>query len=158
MSTLFSSMSSMIIQEGCKSETCKCDSLECDQACKDFDDTLAGLDTTAMTYTIDSLPVLKDESCECGEGCKESYNIGYDMLTKLIEAYDDIKDEFDAHAAVCEHYGFEPEQLAVVVECDEINKGLLNKAKITGDCGLINGYCGCIKNMINKGIRVVKKG
>ena len=84
--------------------------------------------------------------------------IEYDMLEKLIESYDDIHDEFEAHAAICEHYGMEPESLVVVFESDYVTNGLVKDAKEnTKNYGLMRVYSNTIKNMINKGIRCCKK-
>lgn len=155
MSTIFNEMSMMILKEGKKADCC--DDYECDACCQDFQDTLAGLDKTQMTYTIDSIPILKqeigDESC-----CKEAFLVEYDMLEKLIESYDDIHDEFDAHSAICEHYSLDPASLTVVFESDYVAKGLIKDAKEnTKNYGLMKSYSNTIKNMINKGITCCKK-
>lgn len=160
--SIFNEMSMMIIKEGKKADCCDnyCDDFDC----KDFENTLAGLDTTKMSYTIDSLPIMKTSSEECGEDCgkegccKESYMIEYDMLEKLIESYGDITNEFEAHSAICEHYGIEPSSLAVVFESDYVAQGLVKDAKEnTKNYGLMRTYSNTIKNMINKGIRCCKK-
>lgn len=171
MSTIFNEMSMMILKEGKKADCC--DEYECDACCQDFQDTLAGLDKTQMTYTIDSIPILKQEigdeskdecGTECGTGCgdesccKEAFLVEYDMLEKLIESYDDIHDEFDAHSAICEHYSLDPASLTVVFESDYVAKGLVKDAKEnTKNYGLMKSYSNTIKNMINKGITCCKK-
>ena len=113
--TIFNEMTMMILKESKRSDCC--DNYDDEFCCQDFEDTMKGLDTAQMSYTIDALPILKNEGGEeCGEGCCESYMIEYDMLEKLIESYEDIHNEFEAHAAICEHYGMEPESLIVVFE------------------------------------------
>lgn len=155
--SIFNETTSMIIREGSKTE--KCDSYECGESCADFEDTMKDLDKTKMTYTIDSLPILKGE---CGEGCgkegccKESYMIEHDILTKYMTSYD-IDDEVEAMHNIAEHYGLDISDLVLVVEGDYVAKGLLKKAKCDNDCGIINSLCAAIKNCKNHGIRVAKK-
>ena len=155
--TIFNEMTMMILKESKRSDCC--DNYDDEFCWQDVEDTMKGLDTAQMSYTIDALPILKNEGGEeCGEGCCESYMIEYDMLEKLIESYEDIHDEFEAHAAICEHYGMEPESLAVVFESDYVAKGLVKDAKEnTKNYGLMRVYSNTIKNMINKGIRCWKK-
>ena len=77
--TIFNEMTMMILKESKRSDCC--DNYDDEFCCQDFEDTMKGLDTAQMSYTIDALPILKNEGGEeCGEGCCESYMIEYDML------------------------------------------------------------------------------
>jgi hypothetical protein len=151
-------ISTLILHEASKSDQKIMDEIERDQVATDFQDTLAGLETiSSMSFPAESVPIMKDEcgECgECGEGCNENYMVDYDILYKFCES-NDYEDEVEAHAALCEHYGFESSQLVVVAECDAVNKGLLDNIG-SGQLGVARRYCCGLCNLLNHGIRVVK--
>lgn len=128
--------------------------LENDTTFADFEDTLKGLDRKEMCYTIDSLPIMKDDCCCCGEEgcskeescCKESYLIEYDILSKLIESSSDIQDEFAAHNAICEHYGWDSDQLGVVFATADVLKESKNYE-------LMDSYTSTMSAMMERGIK-----
>ena len=152
-------LSTMILQEASKADQKILDEIERDQVASDYQDTLAGLQTVgSISFPAPEVPIVKDEcgKCECGE-CNESYMVEYDMLYKFMEV-NNFDDECDAHAALCEHFGLDQVQLVVVAECDEVNKGLLKNALKTGELGVARRYCSGLCNLLNHGIRVMKKG
>ena len=151
--SIFNGTAAQIIRECAMTE--KGDCYECGEACADFEDTLADLPKANMTYTIDSLPILKCDK-KGKECCKEEYMIEHDILTKMMESYE-IEDPVEAHRQICEHYGISIDSLTVVVESDNVNKGLIGHAKKSKDTGLIKSYTQSIKNLKNKGIKVAKK-
>lgn len=154
------SLSTMILQEASKADQKILDEIERDQVATDYQDTLAGLQTVgSITFPATEVPIIKDECGECGEcgECNESYMVEYDMLYKFMEA-NNFDEEHEAHNALCEAYKLEPIQLIVVAECDEVNKGLLANALKTGELGVARRYCSGLCNLINHGIRVMKKG
>jgi hypothetical protein len=154
MNTIFNEMSIMILKEGKKADCC--DDYDHDFCVSDFEDTLKDLDKTQMTYTIDSIPILKQELGD-EEGCCEAYLIEYDMLNKLIESYEDINNEFEAYNAVCEYYNLDSSSLIVVFESDVVAKGLLDTHKEPTSYSIMKAYSKTIKGFINKGIRCCKK-
>lgn len=152
-------LSTMILQEASKADQKILDDIERDQIAQDYQDTLAGLATVgSISFPAPEVPIVKDEcgKCECGE-CNENYMVEYDMLYKFMEA-NNFDDECDAHTALCEHFKLEQVQLVVVAECDEVNKGLLKNALKTGELGVARRYCSGLCNLLNHGIRVMKKG
>jgi len=154
--SIFNQTSMMIIKEASKADVCTTDCIDNDVIVSDFEDTLAGLDTTEMNYTIDAIPILKCD--EGSDSCCESYLVEFDVLYKLIESYEDIKDEYDAHASICEHYSLEKEQLAVVFENEGFAKELTSpQLESSNNYGIMRRYSNCIKNFLNKGIKCVKK-
>ena len=157
MNTIFNEMSIMILKESKKADCC--DDYDMDFCVSDFEDTLKGLDKTQMSYTIDSIPILIKQELgdEQDENCCESYLIEYDMLQKIIESYEDVNDEFEAHNAICEHYNIEPQSLVVVFESDVVAKGLLDTKKEPTSYSIMKAYCKTIKGFVNKGIRCCKK-
>ena len=154
-------LSTMILEESSKADQKIMDEIERDEIATEFNDTLAGLETIgSYTFPAESVPIMKDEcgECgECGEGCNESYMVDYDILYKFAES-NNYEDEVEAHNALCEYYNFEQGQLTVVAECDEVNKGLLNNGLKSGELGVARRYCHGLCNLLNHGIRVVKKG
>ena len=156
---IYSESAMLILKESSKCDK-KSHTYETDAVCSDFQDTMSGLDSRELSYTIDSLPVIKStggrECGECGSKC-ESYLIGFDMLNKICESYDDIDDEVQAYYAVCEHYGFEDGDLAVVFESDEVAEQIIEEAKSTKKCGLAKDCDDAIKTFQSKGIGVFKK-
>ena len=153
-------LSTMILQEASKADQKILDEIERDQVATDYQDTLAGLQTVgSISFPATEVPIIKDECGECGEcgECNESYMVEYDMLYKFMEA-NNFDEEHEAHNALCEAYNLEPIQLVVVAECDDVNKGLLANALKTGELGVPRRYCSGLCNLLNHGIRVMKKG
>lgn len=153
-------LSTMILQEASKADQKILDEIERDQVATDYQDTLAGLQTVgSISFPATEVPIIKDECGECGEcgECNESYMVEYDMLYKFMES-NNFDEEYEAHNALCEAYNLEPIQLVVVAECDEVNKGLLANGLKTGELGVARRYCAGLCNLINHGIRVMKKG
>jgi hypothetical protein len=68
-----------------------------------------------------------------------------------------IENDAEAVYKICEHYGINPEDAVVVIECDEINKGLIDHAKTYMDCGLLRRCHDQLRNLLNAGLRVAKK-
>lgn len=163
-------LSTMILQEASKADREIMDDIERDQLRADYQNTLAGLETIgSISFTADSVPIAKDEcggtecgGSECGDACNETYMIEYDMLYKFTES-NNYRDEVEGYDALCEYYNnrnvdLSKDNFIVVAECDEVNKGLLNNGIKSGNLGIARRYCGGICNLINHGIRVVKKG
>ena len=142
---IYSESAMLILKESSKCDK-KSHTYETDAVCSDFQDTMSGLDSRELSYTIDSLPVIKStggrECGECGSKC---------------ESYDDIDNEIEAYYAVCEHYGFEEGDLAVVFESDEVAEQIIEEAKSTKKCGLAKDCDDAIKTFQSKGIGVFKK-
>ncbi len=153
------SASLMILKESCKSDK-KHNSYECDNVCDEFEDTMRGLDSVELSYTIDSIPICKvGTECggnECGSQC-ESYLVDFTMLSNICESYDDINNELEAHSAICSYYGFNESDLAVVFQSDGVSKEIIEEAKSTKKCGLARNCNDSIKGFKNKGIKVFKK-
>jgi hypothetical protein len=148
------SVSLAIIREGAAIGE-KCNTYECGEACSDFQNTLADLPVTDMTYTIDSLPILCNKNND-GDCCNEEYMIEYDILNKMMESYN-IEDPVEAHAKICEHYGISTDSLTVVFESDATNVALMEQTKKNKDTGLIKKYLGSLKKLKNGGIKCKKK-
>lgn len=177
---MFTKISTMALLEASKADKKIMDDIVADEVKSDYNYTLKGLDTIgSMNMSIEAVPIMRDECGECaGKGhcggkecgdecggkecgnecgeCNEAYMIDYDILYKFTEQ-NNYEDEVYAHAALCEYYNFDQEQLVVVAECDEVNKGLLKNALASGQLGVARRYCHGICNMLNHGIRVVKR-
>lgn len=146
------------ILEACKHNSSK---EECDLACKSFEDTIGNGHNFSDTIVPDSVKMNKDSlpiaKVECGEGCvKESYFIDGRVLD-IYMADNGLTDDGEAVKDICEHYGIDPEDMHVVVECDEVNKGLIEHSKHYVSCGLLKRCDDQIRNCINAGIKVVKR-
>ena len=72
-------------------------------------------------------------------------------------ADNDISDDAIAVNNICEHYGIDVNDVYVVVESDEVNKGLIEHSKKYISCGLLRRCDDQIRNCINAGIKVVKR-
>lgn len=132
---------------------------ECNEECDSFQDTIGNGHNFSdvlvpnMKLTLDQIPVCK----ECGKsGCNESYFIDGRMLD-IYMSDNNISDDAVAVNNLCEHYGLNIEDVYVVVECDEVNKGLIDHAKEYIDCGLLKRCHDQIRNCLNAGIKVAKK-
>lgn len=166
---IFNETSATLIREASKCDRCNT-TYECDDACDEFEDTMSGLKDVDMSYTIDSIPIMKtqeyDDECEdeCddefgnydNECCKESYLIEYDMLMKLMES-ENIYDPAVAHKAICEYYHIPENSLVVVFESKAVNKRLVKSCKKNKNCSTVNGFTKAIRHLKNKGIRCAKK-
>lgn len=136
---------------------------ECNEECKGFQDTIgnkSNFDDTIPTtkdfkLTIDGVPICKTE-CGTQNCCKEAYMIDGRILD-IYMSDNGIENDAEAVYKICEHYGINPEDAVVVIECDEINKGLIDHAKTYMDCGLLRRCHDQLRNLLNAGLRVAKK-
>lgn len=147
MNNMFNSTVSNIIRECAKMELECGDNYDCSESCVDFQNTMANLPNVDMSYTIESLPIMK---------CNEGFMIEYDILSKFMESYA-IEDEVEAHSKICEHYDIHTSSLIVVVESDDASEHLLEHAKKSKKTSIIDAYTQSVKKMKNKGIKVAKK-
>jgi len=136
---------------------------ECGQECADFQDTIGRIGDEhiipdSVKLNKDSVPITKVEcgKNECGRACKEAYYIDARILDIYMED-NDIEDSGEALLGICEYYGIDPEDMNLVIECDEINKGLIEHSKKYIDCGLLRRCHDQIRNCLNHGIKVVKR-
>ena len=159
------------------SNTKKCAKDECDEECSNFQDTIGRIgDAHVIPDSIkmnkNTIPVVK---VECGKGCKEcgdnecgdnecgdgvSESAEYYVDARVLDIYmedNDIEDAGEALLGICEHYNINPKDMYLVIECDEINKGLIEHSKKYIDCGLLRRCHDQICNTLNAGIKVVKR-
>lgn len=134
---------------------------ECNEECNSFQDTIGNGHNFSdkvvpnMKLTLDQIPVCKE--CSKKE-CNESAD--YFVDGRMLDIYmndNGISDDAVAVNNLCEHYGIPVEDIHIVVECDEVNKGLIDHAKTYIDCGLLRRCHDQIRNCINAGIKVVKR-
>ena len=133
---------------------------ECGEECDSFADTIGKIGDDKLVpdsvrMNVDTLPVCK---VECGgkECCKEEYYIDGRLLD-IYMSDNGISNDAEAVFNVCEHYGIDVNDVYVVIECDEINKGLIDHAKTYVDCGLLRRCHDQIRNCLNAGIKVAKR-
>lgn len=141
---------------------------ECNEECHDFQDTIgrigdAHLVPDSIKMNVATVPVLKVEcgkgECgenECGKACKEEYYIDHRLLDIYMED-NDINDAAEAIQNICEWNHIDVNNVTLVIECDEINKGLMAHAKKYLDCGLLRRCHDQICNCLNAGIKVAKR-
>lgn len=135
---------------------------ECSEACESFADTIGNghnfSDTVVpkgLKFSEETMPICKGKCKE--EGCCKE---GYFIDGRLLDIYmsdNNISDDAKAVANICEHYGIDIDDVYVVVECDEVNKGLIEHSKKYISCGLLRRCNDQIRNCINAGIKVVKR-
>ena len=145
---------------------------ECGEACSSFQDTIGNghnfsdvLVPDSVKMNKDTIPVCKvsKSECgakcgkECGDNCNES---AYFIDGRMLDIYmndNGINDDAQAVFDICEHYNIDVNDVYVVVECDEVNKGLIDHAKKYEDCGLLRRCHDQICNCLNAGIKVAKR-
>lgn len=155
-----------ILLESSKTASKSVSKAECGEECADFQDTIGNghnfSDVTVpnkLKFTEDNVAICK---AECGsddggeECCKEAYFIDGRLLD-IYMADNNISDDALAVEKLCEYYNLDMEDVYVVVECDEVNKGLIEHSKKYLSCGLLRRCNNQIKNCINAGIKVVKR-
>lgn len=156
-----------ILLEGSKSTSKKVEKNECGEECASFEDTIGnGHNFSAVTvpnnlkFSEQSCSICKAEcktKDECGNECtKECYFVDGRLLD-IYMSDNGINDDAQAVFNLCEFYHIDPEDMYVVVECDEVNKGLIDHAKKYVDCGLLRRCHDQIRNCINAGIKVCKR-
>lgn len=136
---------------------------ECMDACSSFEDTIGNghnfsdvVVPNSLKFSEESLAVCKGKcKDECGD-IKEAYFIDGRLLD-IYMSDNDMSDDAEAVHRVCEHYGIDVDDVYVVVECDEINKGLIEHSKQYISCGLLRRCNDQICNCINAGIKVAKR-
>lgn len=139
---------------------------ECCDECDSFQDTIGNganfektIKKSDFTMSAETIPICKKEcgKDECGEECcKEEYYIDGRLLD-IYMSDNGIENDAQAVFNICEHYGISPKDVYVVIESDEVNKGLIDHAKTYIDCGLLRRCHDQIRNCINHGIKVAKK-
>lgn len=151
-----------ILNESSKPHRDKVTKDECTEACDRFEDTIGNgynfSDTivpNGIKLNAETMPICKGESKEEG-CCKEAYFIDGRLLD-IYMSDNGISDDADAVNNICEHYGIDLDDVYVVVECDEVNKGLIEHSKKYLSCGLVRRCDNQIRNCINAGIKVVKR-
>ena len=144
---------------------------ECGNECADFQDTIGNghnfsdvIVPSSVKMNKDTIPVCQVSKKECGAECKECGDncneSAYFIDGRMLDIYmddNDINDDAQAVYDICEHYGINVDDVYVVVECDEVNKGLIDHAKTYVDCGLLRRCHDQIRNCINAGIKVAKR-
>lgn len=159
--------SCILESSGCHSKKVTKD--ECVEACESFEDTIGNNHNfskvtvpSGLKFSEETVPVCSTTKGECGETeCGNMNESAYFIDGRLLDIYmsdNRITDDAVAVKNICEHYGIYPEDVYVVVECDEINQGLVDDCKKTyTSCGLLKRCDNQIKNCINAGIKVVKR-
>lgn len=135
---------------------------ECSEACESFADTIGNghnfsdvIVPNGLKFSEETVPICKG-SCK-KEGCmKEAYFIDGRILD-IYMSDNNIYNDAEAVNNICEHYGIDVDDVYVVVECDEVNKGLIEHSKKYISCGLLRRCDDQIRNCINAGIKVVKR-
>lgn len=153
-----------ILLESKNTASKECAKNECNEECDSFQDTIGNghnfdskLVPDSVRLNKDSVPVHKEcGDNECGDCCKEEYYIDARILDIYMED-NNIHDDAEAVFGICEYYGIDPHDMIVVIECDEINKGLIKHAKEYVDCGLLRRCHDQIRNLLNAGLRVAKR-
>ena len=87
---------------------------------------------------------------------KEAYFIDGRILD-IYMSDNNISNDAEAVNNICEHYGIDVDDVYVVVESDEVNKGLIEHSKRYLSCGLLRRCDNQIRNCINAGIKVAKR-
>lgn len=140
---------------------------ECCDECDSFEDTISNTSGFSdvivpnnLKFSEQSIAICKTTKKECGE-CGECANeAAYFIDGRLLDIYmsdNGIENDAQAVHRICEFYSIDPEDVYVVVECDEVNKGLIDHAKEYVDCGLLRRCHDQIRNCINAGIKVAKR-
>lgn len=142
---------------------------ECVEACENFEDTIGNghnfsdvVVPNGLKFSEETVPVCKTSKKECGEmECGDIEESAYFIDGRMLDIYmsdNGITNDAEAVKNVCEHYGINPKDVYVVVECDEVNKGLIDSCKNSYiSCGLLKRCDNQIRNCINAGIKVVKR-
>ena len=114
---------------------------ECDEECSSFQDTIgrigdAHIIPDSVKMNKDTIPVVK---VECGKNCKKECgdNVNesaaeYYVDARVLDIYmedNNIEDAGEALLGICEHYKIDPDDMKLVIECDEIKKGLIEHSK-----------------------------
>lgn len=136
---------------------------ECSEACESFEDTIGNghnfsdvVVPNGLKFSEETVSICKSKA-ECGDGCmKEAYFIDGRILD-IYMSDNGITDDAEAVRNICEHYGIDIDDVYVVVECDEVNKGLIEHSKKYISCGLLRRCDDQIRNCINAGIKVAKR-
>lgn len=151
-----------ILTESSKAHTNKVTKDECGEACESFQDTIGNghnfsdvVVPNGIKMNADTMPICKGE-CKTESGCCEAYFIDGRLLD-IYMSDNNISNDADAVNNICEHYGISTDDVYVVVECDEVNKGLIEHSKKYLSCGLLRRCDNQIRNCINAGIKVVKR-
>lgn len=136
---------------------------ECSEACESFEDTIGNghnfsdvIVPNGIKMNAETIPICKGDCCKEEGCCKEAYFID----GRLLDIYmidNGISNDATAVGNICEHYGIDIDDVYVVVECDEVNKGLVEHSKKYLSCGLLRRCDNQIRNCINAGIKVVKR-
>lgn len=154
-----------ILMESSKSINNKTSKMECNEECENFQDTIGNshnfsnvIVPNGLKFSEQSMAICKASSGKCKEEgcCEEAYFIDGRLLDIYMQD-NNIDDDAQAVYNICEYYNIEPEDVIVVVECDEVNKGLIRHSKEYIDCGLLRRCHDQIKNCINAGIKVAKR-
>lgn len=145
---------------------------ECVEACESFDDTIGNGHNfskvtvpSSLKFSEESVPVCKTTKKECGETecgeCGDLNEAAYFIDGRVLDMYmmdNNISNDAEAVNNICEHYGIDVDDVYVVVECDEINHGLIDKCKNSYiSCGLLKRCDNQIRNCVNAGIKVAKR-
>lgn len=156
-----------ILLESGKSTCNKVTKSECGEECASFQDTIGNghnfsdviVPNKGLKFTEDNVPICKADikKDECGESCcKEAYFIDGRLLD-IFMSDNNISDDAVAVQRLCECNNIDIDDVYVVVECDEVNKGLIEHSKKYIECGLLRRCNNQIKNCINAGIKVAKR-
>lgn len=154
-----------ILNESGKSHCKTATKDECTEACESFEDTIGNghnfsdvVVPNGLKFSEETVPVCKGKcKDECGDGCmKEAYFIDGRILD-IYMSDNGIENDAEAVNNICEHYGISTDDIYVVVECDEVNKGLIEHSKKYISCGLLRRCDNQIRNCINAGIKVAKR-
>ncbi len=151
-----------ILMESSCSHSKKVAKDECSEACESFTDTIGNghnfsdvIVPNGIKFSEEAIPICKGKCKEEG-CCKEGYFIDGRLLD-IYMADNDISDDAIAVNNICEHYGIDVNDVYIVVESDEVNKGLIEHSKKYISCGLLRRCDDQIRNCINAGIKVVKR-
>lgn len=152
-----------ILLESSTSHSKKVSKDECGEACECFADTIGNghnfsdvIVPHGLKFSEETVPICKGKcKDECG-GVKEGYFIDGRILD-IYMSDNGMTDDGIAARRICEYYNINPSDMYVVVECDEVNKGLIEHSKKYISCGLLRRCDNQIHNCINAGIKVVKR-
>ena len=153
-----------ILLESSKGVCNKASKMECNEECENFEDTIGNGHNFSDVIVPDGLKFSEQSVaiCKTSGKCKDEgcCNETYFIDGRLLDIYmndNNISDDAQAVYNLCEYYNIQPEDVVVVVESDEVNKGLIQHSKEYVDCGLLRRCHNQIKNCINAGIRVAKR-
>lgn len=135
---------------------------ECCEACESFEDTIGNghnfsdvIIPNGLKFSEETVPVCKG-NCKEKDCMKEAYFIDGRILD-IYMSDNNISNDAEAVNNICEHYGIDINDVYVVVESDEVNKGLIEHSKHYLSCGLLRRCDNQIRNCINAGIKVAKR-